>query len=112
MLAAVRAVDAPDVPAAVQAAAAAPVEPRGEVGDWLRDSQAFVARGDHEGAFQAAARALSMAPDQPGVLADVARLLALMGNVEQGRDLCRAYLLQRPDCSPVQRALAELQPSD
>jgi len=82
----------------------------GSVEVHLREAMSYVQRGDDEGAFQASARALAMAPDQPGIIADVARLLARMGRSAEGQQLCRTFLLQRPDSAPVKAALGELAP--
>jgi len=82
----------------------------GSIDVYLREAQTYVGRSDDAGAFLSAARALAMAPDQPGIVADVARLLARMGRTAEGEKLCKVFLLQRPDSEPVQRALTELHP--
>lgn len=94
--------------AAIAAAAAMPAADLDDVGHLLREAMAFSRRGDDEGAFVMAARALGQAPDQPGVVADVARLLARMGRAGEATRVCRSYLLQRPDSGAVQQALAEV----
>jgi len=83
-------------------------EALGSVEVHLREAMNYVHRGDSEGAFQSSARALALAPDQPGIVADVARLLASMGRSSEGEQLCRSFLLQRPDDSLVKGALDEL----
>lgn len=97
-----------DVPGALAEASRREVLPLGSIDVHLREAMDYVQRGDDEGAFQASARALAMAPDQPGIIADVARLLARMGRSADGAQLCRSFLLQRPDSEPVQAALGEL----
>jgi hypothetical protein len=87
-----------------------PAADLGSVDVHLREAIQYMQRGDDDGAFQASARALAMAPDQPGIIADVARLLARMGRSADGEQLCRTFLLQRPDSAPVQAALGELAP--
>jgi hypothetical protein len=74
----------------------------------LQQAQQHLAREDQLGAFAAAARALQLAPDQPGIVADVARLLAGLGERQRAVALCRSFLDQRPDSTPVGLALAEL----
>ncbi|MEQ1632794.1 MAG: tetratricopeptide repeat protein [Planctomycetota bacterium] len=74
----------------------------------LQQAQQWLAREDQKGAFSAAARALQLAPDQPGIIADVARLLSGMGQPERAVALCRKFLAQRPDAVQVSRALDEL----
>lgn len=81
-----------------------------EVESHLQEATLWIARGDGKAAFAAAARALQKAPDQPGIVADVARLLASLGEREHAVVLCRNFLAQRPDAEAVGRALHELQP--
>ena len=95
---------------AVVEACRGPAHDLGGVEVHLREAMSYVQRGDDEGAFQASARALAMAPDQPGIIADVARLLARMGRSADGEQLCRTFLLQRPDSAPVREALGQLAP--
>lgn len=95
---------------AIQQAMTRQPEDLGAIDVHLREAQGYVGRNDDAGAFLSAARALSMAPDQPGIVADVARLLARMGRSAEGEQLCKVFLLQRPDSEPVKRALTELHP--
>lgn len=95
---------------AIQQAMTRDPQDLGSIEVYLREAQTYVGRNDDTGAFLSAARALAMAPDQPGIVADVARLLARMGRTAEGEKLCKVFLLQRPDCEPVQRALTELHP--
>lgn len=81
-----------------------------EVECHLQEAMQWIARGDQEAAFSSASRALQKAPDQPGIVADVARLLAGLGQRERAVVLCRHFLAQRPDAAPVDQALRELQP--
>jgi len=53
-------------------------------------------------------RALSRAPDQPGIVADVARLLSRMGRSGEGEQICKVFLLPRQISEPVKQALSEL----
>lgn len=98
------------VPAIEAAALRNPVD-LGSVGVYLREAVSYIERGDSGGAFSASARALAMHPDQPGIVADVARLLGRMGRSAEGEQLCKVFLLQRPESTPVQQALHELQPA-
>lgn len=90
--------------------AAAPTRDFGSVQAWLEEAAEHLLRGDDDGAFAAVQRAHAMAPEHPSVLVDVARLLARMGRAADGMQLCRSYLLQRPDSEPVQAAMRELLP--
>jgi predicted Zn-dependent protease len=74
----------------------------------LVEARQWVARGDLPGAFASASRALRLAPDQPGIVADVARQLANLGETQRAEQLCERFLRQRPEAAPVQGALAEL----
>ncbi|MGE3174325.1 MAG: hypothetical protein AB7O97_16975 [Planctomycetota bacterium] len=74
----------------------------------LLEARVWLARGEPRAAFGAAARCLKLAPDQPGVVADVARLLALLADRERAAELCRHFLDQRPDAEVVRAALAEV----
>jgi len=74
----------------------------------LCEAQQHLLRGDARAAFCAAARALQHAPDQPGVVADVARLLAGLGDRERAVTLCRTFLRQGTAAAPVVAALREL----
>ena len=74
----------------------------------LVEAQQHLRRGDAHAAFGAAARALQQAPDQPGVVADVARLLAGLGERERAVTLCRTFLRQGTAAAPVVAALREL----
>lgn len=76
----------------------------------LQEATQWMTRGNQEAAFSSASRALQKAPDQPGIVADVARLLANLGQRERAVVLCRHFLQQRPDAAPVDHALRELQP--
>lgn len=95
---------------AIEQATSRQPQDRGTVEVHLREALSYVRRNDDTGAFLAAARALAMAPDQPGIVADVARLLARMGRSAEGEKLCKVFLLQRPDSHAVQQALTELDP--
>lgn len=53
-----------------------------EVESHLQEAAQWMARGGGKAAFASAARALQKAPDQPGIVADVARLLASLGKRE------------------------------
>jgi hypothetical protein len=94
--------------AAIQAAAKREPQDLGAVQAHLQEAMAYVQRSDDAGAFCSAARALALAPDQPGIVADVARLLGRMGRSGEGEQLCKVFLLQRPDSASVQQALDEL----
>jgi len=100
-----------DVAFAIQATASREPQDLGSIEVHLREAASYIERNDDAGAFLAAARALAMAPDQPGIVADVARLLARMGRSVEGEQLCKAFLLQRPDDEAVQQVLTELHPA-
>jgi len=95
---------------AIEATTSREPQDLGTVAVHLREALSYVRRNDDAGAFLAASRALAMAPDQPGIVADVARLLARMGRSAEGEKLCKVFLLQRPDSEAVQQALTELHP--
>jgi tetratricopeptide (TPR) repeat protein len=71
----------------------------------LVEARLWNARGELAPAFAAASRALRLAPDQPGIVADVARLLANLGDAERAAMLCERFLRQRPDAAPVREVL-------
>lgn len=73
-----------------------------------QDAQQWILRGEMAAAFAAAARALRLGPDQPGVVTDVARVLVAMGEQDKAGQLCRAFLRQRPDAAVVREMLVEL----
>jgi len=98
----------PGVADAIATALRAEVCDLDDVHALLREATNAVVRGDDEAAFLAAARALTRSPDQPGIVADVARLLARMGRSAEATHVCRSYLVQRPDCAAVRRALDDL----
>ena len=82
----------------------------GSVAAHLREAEAFVERGDVDGAALSAARVLAMAPERPEAVADVARLFVRMGRSQDAERLCKTFLLQRPDSPAVERALDLLIP--
>lgn len=75
----------------------------------LVEARLYVQRGNEAAAFASAARALQQAPDQPGVIADVARLLSNLGEGERAVTLCRTFLRQGVTAEPVRAALAEIE---
>lgn len=79
-----------------------------DVDSHLQQALQWLQRGCDEGAFLAAARALKLEPDQPGIVADVARLLVKLGRREQAEATCVIYLRQRPQSAPVLAALREV----
>lgn len=107
MLAPVHEIDPTDGAAFWKVLSLAPGDDDG-VETHLQEAQQWLAREDQKGAFSAAARALQLAPDQPGIIADVARLLSGMGQGERAVALYRKFLVQRPDAVQVSRALDEL----
>lgn len=97
------------IPAIQEASRRQPAD-LGSIDVHLREAINYIERGDHSGAFSSAARALAMEPDQPGIIADVARLLGRMGRSGDGEKLCKVFLLQRPESDAVKQALDDLQP--
>ena len=111
MMVPVTAVESDGLTAAIQQAARSQPADLGSVAVHLREAVSYIERGDHRGAFSSAARALAMQPDQPGIVADVARLLGRMGCSAEGETLCKVFLLQRPESDAVRQALEELHPA-
>lgn len=74
----------------------------------LLDATRWLARGEGEAALLATMRAIRLAPDQPGIVAETALLLHALGEPAQGVRLCAAFLRQRPDAAVVQQALAAI----
>lgn len=93
---------------ALAAAAFRASEDLDDVDRHLRDAREFVRRRDPEAALGEAARALVRAPDQPGIVADAARLLWQLGRGRDATAICERFLTQRPDADPVRDALDEI----
>ncbi|PIE23040.1 MAG: hypothetical protein CSA62_09115 [Planctomycetota bacterium] len=97
---------------AITQASRGPAQDLGSAELHLREAMSYAGRGDEEGVFQASTRALAVAPtpEQPGIIAEVARMLACMGRSTEGEKLCRSFLQQQPDCTPVREALGQILP--
>ncbi|MBK8100755.1 MAG: tetratricopeptide repeat protein [Planctomycetes bacterium] len=74
----------------------------------LGDAREFVRRNDPEAALGEATRALVQAPDQPGIVADAARLLFQLGRRRDAIAICERFLAQRPDAERVLAARDEI----
>ena len=97
-----------DAARALAAAVLRPAEALDDVDRHLRDAREFVQRHDPEAALGEATRALVQAPDQPGIVADAARLLCQLGRRRDAIAICERFLVQRPDADPVSAALGEI----